>query len=66
MADLKAKRVKRSAALAASADFSPGDFNPDVAPIRILYRGIELVGEVVMRPLPTRPVIPNRKQGEDS
>jgi hypothetical protein len=65
MADLKAKRVKRSAALAASAvphptGFDPDGFNPDLAPIRILYRGIELVGEVVMRP-----VLPNTKREEE-
>jgi hypothetical protein len=86
MADLKAKRIRRSLACAATAgdggapldpanfnpggfnpgdfnqgDFNPGDFNPDIAPIRILYRGIELVGEVVVRS-----VIPNGKQGERS
>lgn len=66
MADLKAKRIGRSLACAATAadggaQSNPADFNPDVAPIRILYRGIELVGGVVVRA-----VIPNGKQGERS
>ncbi|MFI5002151.1 MAG: HNH endonuclease signature motif containing protein [Reyranellales bacterium] len=44
MADLKAKRRRRSERLAPT-------FNPDAAPIRILYRGLELVGEVVVAPI---------------
>ncbi len=53
MADLKAKRIRRSDAQAmTSGGVSAGspDDVPDIAPIRILYRGIELVGEVVLRP----------------
>jgi hypothetical protein len=66
MADLKAKRIARSLACAATAGAGglpsdPAGFDPDIAPIRILYRGIELVGEVVVRP-----VIPNGKRGEGS
>src|SRR6185437_13098611 len=56
MADLKAKRIHRSEARAATADkdgahFDAAGFTPDIAPIRILYRGLELVGEVVLRPV---------------
>ena len=47
MADLKAKRRRRSEALASTAP----QHNPDAAPIRILYRGVELVGEVVVMPV---------------
>jgi len=49
MADLKAKRILRHDSLAATATGPRLTFGPDIAPIRILYRGIELVGEVVLR-----------------
>src|SRR5207253_1618458 len=43
MVDLKAKRLRHSAA---AADFSRSDAGPsDLGTIRIFYRGIELVGE---------------------
>jgi hypothetical protein len=66
MADLKAKRIGRSLACAATAGdggtpSNPAGSNPDIAPIRILYRGIELVGEVVVRP-----TIPNGNQEDGS
>ena len=48
MADLKAKRLRRSARLEPARGRK---FNPDAAPIRILYHGLELVGEVVVAPL---------------
>jgi HNH endonuclease len=50
MADLKAKRRRRSEALVPMRTRGQ-KFNPDAAPIRILYRGLELVGEVVVAPL---------------
>jgi hypothetical protein len=46
MADLKAKRRRRSERL----EPAPA-YDPDAAPIRILYRGLELVGAVVPRPI---------------
>ena len=44
MADLRAKRIRRHAPPASA-------FNTDdAAPIRIFYRGLELIGEVVVAP----------------
>jgi hypothetical protein len=54
MADLKAKRIARATQPSQAT-------TPDAATIRILYRGIELVGEVVVRP-----ATPNGKAGEGS
>ena len=51
MADLKAKRRRRSERLARPGATGRPPFNPDAAPIRILYRGFELVGEVTLTPL---------------
>jgi hypothetical protein len=54
MADLKTKRIARATPPSQAT-------TTDAATIRILYRGIELVGEVVVRP-----VIPNSNQEEGS
>lgn len=64
MADLRAKRIHRGTPPAGLPRVDGRPWPADLAPIRIFYRGIELVGEVVLRPVETQASGPFETSGK--